>query len=108
MAGLWALALIAVMLIPGANLPEVSVKIWDKLIHFICYAVFSFLLLKGFYISSRIKNYFLLTAVISIGYGTVLELFQSLVPDRGVDIYDIAANTLGCIAAMIIFPYLGK
>lgn len=96
------------MLIPGANLPAVDEKSWDKAVHFLCYGVFTFLLLKGFYKSPEVKNYFFLTAVISIGYGLMLELFQSLVPDRGVDLFDILANTLGSLAAMAIFPYIGK
>ena len=96
------------MLLPGSNLPSVEVPSIDKAVHFVSYAVFTLLLLKGFYINHEIKNYFLLSAVISIGYGLVLELLQAVVPHRGVDMIDILANILGALAAMAIFPYIGK
>lgn len=96
------------MLLPGVHIPEIDTKLWDKLVHFLSYGIFTFLLLKGFYKMPEIKNYFLITAVISIGYGSMLELSQSLVPGRGVDILDLTANTLGSIASLIIFPFIGK
>lgn len=96
------------MLMPGAHVPQIGIKGWDKVVHFFSYAIFTFLLLKGLYKSYKIKNYFLLAAVISIGYGLVLELCQSFIPDRGVDVLDVIANTSGCLVALLIFPYIGR
>lgn len=96
------------MLLPGIHVPDVDINYWDKFIHVLCYAIFTFFLLKGFFKMSGIKNYFLITAVISIGYGTVLELFQSLIPGRAMDIYDLIANIFGCIVVLAIFPFVHK
>ncbi|MGK7390917.1 MAG: VanZ family protein [Candidatus Cyclobacteriaceae bacterium M2_1C_046] len=93
---------------PGVHVPDVGSNLWDKLVHFMAYAIFTFLLLKGFYEMPEIKNYLLITAVISLGYGASLEFLQALVPGRGVDILDLTANTLGCIASLVIFPFIGK
>lgn len=96
------------MLIPSVHIPDVDTNVWDKLVHFIAYAIFTFLILKGIYEIPEIKNYLFVSAVISIGYGASLEFLQALVPGRGVDILDLIANTTGCIVSLVIFPFIGK
>lgn len=96
------------MLMPGKNVPQVSVEYFDKIVHLMSYAVLTWLLLKGLRGRKLLKNYFVITAVISIGYGIALELSQGFIPERSVDAADIIANTAGTVISLTIFPYVNK
>ncbi|NOQ25996.1 MAG: DUF2238 domain-containing protein [Bacteroidales bacterium] len=83
----------------------------DKLIHFIFYFMLSitlqFSILRNTSISR--KNQILLTFIVVVTYGIIIEVFQYYFTNsRSADIIDALANTLGCICGILILPFLNK
>lgn len=46
--------------------------------------------------------------IATICFGIAIELIQQLIPDRGADIYDVIANTLGILSAQFLFYFTHK
>lgn len=98
----WTLFILTLLSIPGPSLPSIGIANIDKLEHagvfffqaLFCYRAFMFptpiFLLKKI---TPITATFLLTFL----YGSLSEVYQSLIPDRIPDALDAAANTFGLI-----------
>lgn len=83
----------------------------DKLIHFFFYFSLSitlqFSLLRNTTINR--KNIILLTFIVVVSYGLIIEVFQYyFTNNRTADIFDALANTFGCICGILILPSLNK
>ncbi|HNQ60515.1 MAG TPA: VanZ family protein [Bacteroidales bacterium] len=96
-------------LIPSSDLP--SVKLFsgaDKIIHFLMYTGFTFLLMWAW------PNFFrgsllLLPLFAVMFYGLGLEILQDLGHEgRAFEIYDILANTLGYFPGLALFYIVRK
>jgi VanZ family protein len=112
----WALIIIILSVIPTN---EISSHMWtivpyeDKIMHFIFYGIFSFLLIRAliiYYKKSRpVWLLALATFVIIFLFGMTLELVQAKFTSyRQGDIIDMIANLTGCIFAILIvfiIPY---
>lgn len=110
---IWALIILAGSLTPGSAFPDVtweSLLQADKIIHFVFYFVFSWLLLYG--ISKNkpsINSWLLLTFILASSYGIIIEVIQGLwVPKRNFDYFDIIANIIGALTAVLLFKKLKK
>ena len=107
---IWFLIIFVGSILPSSNIQDIRVS--DKLIHFVFYAVFSFFLFLfshnvNFGLDTLIKKW---TFVLTIGtlLGFIIEWIQyALVPSRSGEWFDILANTLGLIA-MLSSTYLLK
>ena len=107
---IWFLIIFVASILPSSNIQDIKVS--DKLIHFVFYAVFSFFLFLlshnlNFGLDTLIKKW---TFVLTIGtlLGFIIEWIQyALVPSRSGEWLDILANTLGLIA-MLSSTYLLK
>lgn len=78
---------------------------FDKLAHFIVYGAFSLLIFRGFSRTIGGNNFFLiavLTIIVTVAYGVSDEFHQSFVPTRDSDVKDIAADSIGAMAAMSV------
>ncbi|MGM0580687.1 MAG: VanZ family protein [Bacteroidota bacterium] len=92
-------------------------KVWDilsfdKIAHFGVFAILCFLLILGFskqytFLFFR-YNSVLLAISISFLYSLGIELFQTLIPDRGLELADILANSLGVFAGWFAFYLIYK
>jgi VanZ family protein len=71
----------------------------DKIFHILGYFVLTGWFVQ-LYTSSRLRRYLVLGF---IGLGTVLEFAQLWVNTRSFDLADIVANTLGVLAAWLLF-----
>lgn len=91
-AGAWALIILVVSVIPGEDLPSLSIWEPDKVMHALVYGILCCLL--AFSIS---KNRFIPKQTIL--YGFVIELIQLLLPTRSFDLLDAVANSSGCLLA---------
>ncbi|MFM1932196.1 MAG: hypothetical protein RL226_1499 [Bacteroidota bacterium] len=107
----WA-ALIAFMyFVPGKDLPVVSfwdVFGFDKVGHFVVFAIFSLILKTGLRRQIKFGKVRRLamrwTLWITIPYGGILEFLQGqLIPDRTSDWLDFVANVLGVLFGLVIF-----
>lgn len=112
---IWFLLIMLLGLAPGDSMPVTNV--WDflnfdKIAHFGVFAILCFLLILGFskqYTFLFIRyNAILLAMGLSFVYGLGIELCQTLIPDRGLELADILANTLGVFAGWVAFYLIYK
>ena len=100
-AVIWTLLIFYLCLNDASDLPTVSIKNIDKIIHFVFYFVFVFLWIKS--IKPISMYYFLIVVVIAIIIGISIEFLQEkFTQNRIFDWYDIIANSLGAITCFII------
>lgn len=108
----WALIIMVLTLTPGEAVPDVSLFDYDKLGHGFIFFVLSFLLIKGTYenlqTTSRAGNAVLIGVVTSAFYGFLIEIIQSFIPGRSMDVYDAVANVIGSILGLSLFYLLNK
>jgi VanZ family protein len=97
--------------IPGNYYPNIKFELSDKIVHFGIYSV----LATSFYYSLRnqkkvsifSEHAFLFSIVLSVLYGIIDEVHQYFVPNRTCDIFDVFANSVGALFAILsIFIYL--
>lgn len=82
----------------------------DKLIHFLEYAVFGFLLIRAIRGSGpemSVKSAIALTFILGSFYGFTDELHQSVVPGRVACIYDFIFDCLGAFVGAAVFTMRG-
>ena len=85
----------------ASDLPTVSIKNIDKIIHFVFYFVFVFLWIKS--INPISIYYFLMVVIVAIILGISIEFLQEkFTQNRVFDWYDIIANSMGAITSFII------
>ena len=105
LALLWCIFITYMCLTSGDNIPKVSwlnIPHKDKIVHFVFYFVFAFLLNLGFKEKyGNIKKAGGLAFSIAVAYGMLVELFQGLITaDRSPELLDVLANTTGTAAAI--------
>ena len=102
----YATAIILMSSIPNLNAPEFRFLLFDKLAHFVEYAVFAFLAFRSFsHINHRMTRgrAFLLSAMFLSLFALLDEFYQHFVPGRYSDIYDLIGDILG---ALVVLAYL--
>jgi VanZ family protein len=109
----WGIFILIATLTPGKSLPSSSLFRFDKLIHIFIFGMFAWLVLRGlnlFHVlhASNIRSIYARVGAATIGFGIAIELIQQLIPDRGADMYDVLANTLGILAAQFLFYFTHK
>jgi VanZ family protein len=70
----------------------------DKLYHFILYGIFTLLAFR----ISKTKTFFYIICIGIVAYSGLMEIGQSLVPNRSMSLYDLIANSIGVILMSII------
>lgn len=82
-------------------MPELGFSYDDKIYHFIAYSMFTILAYNYFSYKQK-KHKILYAAVFVIVYGIVIEVAQHvLTSNRTLDAYDVLANSLGVLLAVI-------
>lgn len=104
---IWALLIMIASSIPADKLPNVQIFGWDKIAHVCVFFIFGLLILRSLYhrkktINSK-KQIAILTLVFVLSFGIFDEVFQSLIPGRTSDIYDLIADAVGGILAVSFF-----
>ena len=93
-----SILIIVAVLIPGNDLPNVSIGGFDKVIHIGMFAVWAVAVRYDF--NTPKFRYFLV-----FGYGIVFsaitEILQLLVEGRSFDIFDMAADAIGLIIGLL-------
>ena len=100
----YTLSIGVLSLVRLTHLPKSNTGFDDKIVHFIMYAglcLFWFLSLQ----TLKKKSSLLIASLLSIGFGTVIEVLQSIVSIyRTTELLDIVANCLGVLTmALIIY-----
>lgn len=107
---LWAAFILWLCLLPGKDLPSISLWEIDKVAHFAFYFIWAVSL---FYARHRLPNTpglrqraFLKILLLTITYGYAVEVLQELLTaDRHYDALDATANATGAIAGTLVSRY---
>lgn len=101
--GIWMLITLYLTVMPAEYLVESRVFQYDKLGHFALFGGWAFL--YGLFIMYyRRKTDVGLNRIFWIGFmfGAMVEMYQYLMPvNRSGNLYDLLANALGCLAAVL-------
>ena len=104
---LWAILIFVLCATPGQYLPSekwLELIGFDKLIHA---SIFFILLSLAFLKAVKHQQspfVFMMCFIFIFFYGVVLEFMQAnYFSNRSADFYDIAANTAGCVIAVLVF-----
>lgn len=104
---LWSGIIFFLCFLPGNDLPKEDWldKIhFDKIVHATLYFILFLLIIFGIKDSQiSFKKQILFTSLICISQGILIEFVQgsSLIQNRSFDVFDIAANCIGVIFAII-------
>jgi VanZ family protein len=85
---------------------ELKITNADKVIHFLEYSIFGFLLIRAIHGSNAVISRnaaILMTFAIGTFYGFTDELHQSVVPGRFATVTDFVFDSIGSFAGAIIF-----
>lgn len=109
---IWAFLIMIASSIPADKLPTVQIFGWDKIAHVCVFFIFGILILRSLYhrnkkINSK-KQIAMLTLVFVVSFGIFDELFQSIIPGRISDIYDLIADAVGGILAVSLFNFINR
>jgi len=110
-AMLYAALIIILSSMPNLQPPDFGVLTYDKLLHFVEYAVFAFLFYRSFSQLKRLNTKsiaalitFALLLVFSVGD----EFHQKFVPGRTSDIFDVLADVLGGALVILVLHRWNK
>jgi VanZ family protein len=100
---LWAVFVLILCGFPGNKLPELTFLQWlkpDKIVHLFLFGVQCYLLIRGFRkqneFSSVYKNAIVISIVVTISFGALVEVMQSYIfVHRSGDVRDAIANAIG-------------
>lgn len=104
---LWAILIFVLCATPGQYIPTekwLELFGFDKLIHAsIFFILLSLVFLKAFK-HQQSTFVFVMCFTFIFFYGVILEFMQAnYFSNRSADFYDIAANTAGCVIAVLVF-----
>jgi len=100
-----SILIIIAVLIPGGNLPDVSIGGYDKLIHMAMFAVWAIAVRYDFG-NSRFR--YILVFFMGVAFSALTEILQLLVEGRSFDLYDMAADAVGLVVGLLIGAPLVK
>lgn len=110
---IWAGIILLLILMPGQQFPELgNLFSFDKLAHTGVFAILVLLMIIGFTKQQKFSKLrekpIKYSLLISLFYASILELSQSLIPDRYANFYDMAFNILGVLVGYIFFLLIYK
>jgi len=89
----------------------IYIPYFDKIVHFFFYLLLSISLYASLKRNTLIKKktQVIITLIFVVSYGLIMEMLQYyLTTSRQAEIFDVLANTLGCISGILIFPIFTK
>tara|TARA_B100001142_G_C14028778_1_gene537262 strand:- start:18 stop:398 length:381 start_codon:yes stop_codon:yes gene_type:complete len=106
---IWFFIIIIGSLLPSSEVPSIDVS--DKWIHFVFYAIFSFLLFLSTHTNTKSLNSYVkrwsLVLIIGTVVGLSIELIQhSLISGRHGEWMDVLVNTMGLLGGIFVAELL--
>ena len=108
-ASLFALLLWILASLPGGSLqriqrapinPLITIILSDPFMHFLVFGFLAILIWLGFYGNSRSSVPFSKVALLVIGYGFLIEVYQEVLPWRTFGLNDLVWNTAGVLFSL--------
>ncbi|MDX9759369.1 MAG: VanZ family protein [Bacteroidota bacterium] len=110
-AFLWFLLIMVLLSLPGESFPVVAVWKPDKLAHIALFGMQALLLWVALVLPSAITPLrltpLLVSGLATILFGIASEVYQALCTTRMADPYDVLANTIGVLLALLAVRLLG-
>lgn len=107
----WALFIFVASSVPSTRIPLVLFKYFDKPIHILIFGILGVLVYRALEPDPQRNRFALKTALITFGivisYGVLDEFHQGYTPGRSVDLYDLMADAVGGILA-VLFIYFWR
>ena len=112
----WAIFILIICGIPGDKIPEMTFWQWlkpDKIVHLLIFGLLCFLMIRSFLAlntgSFFYKNAKMLSLLLTIFYGVLVEILQATVfIHRSGDVRDAIANSIGAFVGLWIFGKMAK
>ncbi len=110
---LWSIVIFLLILMPGQQMPQIGdLFSFDKIAHLGVFCILCFFMIVGFskqWSFKILKKYAVRYGLlISVVYASILELGQSVIPDRSSNIYDMAFNLSGVCLGYLLFLLVYK
>lgn len=111
---LWAIVIFILCSIPGNDLPKTSmitIPHFDKIVHFGMFFIMGIFLFAEISIQTKLKRTSITSVILLVItiYGGIIEyLQQNYFTNRSGDYWDLFADILGGIIAIILYPWLKK
>lgn len=109
---LWTGIVAYLCLIKSSSVPVVQIANLDKIVHAFFHFVFTllwFLFFKNQFLGMSIFKKAIIPLLLSIFFGLLIEFFQNIFTvTRMAEIYDVFANILGAIFAVILILLYNK
>jgi VanZ family protein len=107
----WAGLILVLCLLPGRDIPDLTIFDYDKLVHFGIYVLLAFMMYYGWKkqttYSALHQRSILKILILTSLYGFAVEIMQELfTADRHFDIYDALANSTGAVAGSWLSAYV--
>ncbi|WP_299517995.1 VanZ family protein, partial [uncultured Flavobacterium sp.] len=84
-------------------MPKISPKNGDKYVHFIFYFILTLLLILNFVDKVGVKRSLVISFVIAVFYGIIIEILQGvLTENRKPEFADALVNSFGSLVATIV------
>lgn len=96
--------IIIAVLIPGKDLPDVSIGGYDKLIHIAMFATWAVAVRYDFNTRFRFAAIFIAGLLFSL----LTEVLQLLVEGRSFDLYDMVADAAGLVLGLLLSGWVLK
>lgn len=104
---LWAVIILTVSSMPNFGIISVKWTKYDKVIHFVEYGVFGYLLTRALFYQDTslfIKNYALIMSIIiGVMFAGFDEIHQKFIPGRIESLGDFIADVSGIVLAQVFF-----
>jgi len=111
---LWAIVIFILCSIPGNDLPKASlipIPHFDKIVHFGMFFIMGIFLFAELSIQTNLKRITItgiITLLIALYGGLIEYLQQNYFIHRSGDYWDLTADILGGLFAIIMYPWLKK
>jgi VanZ family protein len=109
-ATLWFLLIMVLLSLPGSAFPSFVIWAPDKIAHILMFGMQFLLLWLAMELPRRIEIFRLPPLVFSasatILFGILSEIYQEVCTTRVADVYDMIANTIGVLLAMLLIRLL--
>lgn len=104
LVGIALLTLLTLLLtlLPGDTLPSSRFWSYDKLGHFLLFGLWTYLIGLYRYFTTGSQDNLFTIFLMGVCFGVAVELLQYALPvQRHADFFDIAFDSLGCLAAVL-------
>ncbi|HRE76204.1 MAG TPA: VanZ family protein [Flavobacterium sp.] len=99
----WIVFITTLSLVSLNGLPKISPKNGDKYVHFIFYFILTLLLILNFVDKVGVKRSLVISFVIAVFYGIIIEILQGvLTENRKPEFADALVNSFGSLVATIV------